>query len=527
MTPKQLLALQGITLEQYLASPLNTTGAFEVPKIIQKANARLSNEDIFNKLAYSVYVACDVYTGFKSSGILEKLNYDYEEYKNKVGAKRVAIFIDAVFYELNVRLKSGQFPEFSNLLTLVASNVQVYGNTRDFALFGDYLNKQTQQMLYNAGWTSLEENAEIIAPNLWRAVMPEELTQKLERLKRELEEYANNRAGEFEESANEIYLTQEAAQETYATKEVTEELKHKVEVQKTTVGTFLGAINSLAQEVRPLVEQKDNLATKQEVANTYATKTQTNQITTQLPTFLTKSEASRTYATKSELQQARTSANSSGSSSSSSTSADLSQYLTLDQARKSYTKIRDFNNFKNEVNSFKNQTQTTLAELTPKVDRFNNALPGLLTKSEASNTYATKSELQQARNASNSATSSNTQAFKNVGVYNSDTSQYDYYANKLVTYVVPVTYDSKDNTTYIFYGYEAGGIKSGEDFKLVSGVIRNEQVGNFANIVDITSEGDGGDLNITAAVFGAFTNKVTQLTSAACYAIFTVLEPLK
>ncbi|UZW64352.1 hypothetical protein [Mycoplasmopsis synoviae] len=185
---QQILLMLNINLQDFKTSKFCSLENFEVPRIFKKNNENITQEEFFTKVASSVFLAIDTFTNFRVSIIAEENDFNFEKFEAIVSSKRVKILKQAFYFELNFRISSNSFPEFSKLLNLVSSSIQVFGTERNFDVSSDYLNPQTTNMLLNSGWLNLDFSTENLIPNIYKIALKSELENAKNALENQISE---------------------------------------------------------------------------------------------------------------------------------------------------------------------------------------------------------------------------------------------------------------------------------------------------------------------------------------------------
>ncbi|WP_036464404.1 hypothetical protein [Mycoplasmopsis sturni] len=182
MNAHDFLTLFKVDYDRFINHPICSTQSFPIPERIKKANSNITAKQWYTTVAYAVFVACDTATHFRASALMNEVGNDFNKWAEKIGSIRADKFQEAIFFEINTRANSNQYPEFSKLITLVPNGLQIYGDSRDYNTFSDYLNPQTIAMIKNLEWDRIDTVGSAFLPDTWKAITVDQFEEIKEAL---------------------------------------------------------------------------------------------------------------------------------------------------------------------------------------------------------------------------------------------------------------------------------------------------------------------------------------------------------
>ncbi|WP_324673334.1 hypothetical protein U5U50_01700 [Mycoplasma sp. 888] len=157
MDKKELLFIQnmGLSFEEFKNSEFNMLVPFKTPKKLSKLMSNLDDEQIYNKVIYSVYNSVNALINSVVSLVAKKVDYKVEQFKNAIGDDRFELLKKAMFHEVNNRYTNNAIPEVNSRLTLLGNSTQLLGTQREFVFAEQHLNPIAAKLLYDGEWDSL------------------------------------------------------------------------------------------------------------------------------------------------------------------------------------------------------------------------------------------------------------------------------------------------------------------------------------------------------------------------------------
>ncbi|MFV9451708.1 hypothetical protein ACNF36_02200 [Mycoplasma sp. 4463] len=145
----------GLSFEEFKSSEFNMLVPFKTPKKLSNLMSELSDEEIYNRVIYSVYNSVNALINSVVSLVAKKVDYNVEQFKNAIGDDRYQLLKKSMFHEVNNRYTNNAIPEVNSRLTLLGGSAQVLGTQREFVFAEQHLNPIAAKLLYDGEWDSL------------------------------------------------------------------------------------------------------------------------------------------------------------------------------------------------------------------------------------------------------------------------------------------------------------------------------------------------------------------------------------